>query len=45
MRGQNLLDDAGGLQVLVGVPDTLQGVVIGAVSVLAVMVDQVRRRG
>ena len=30
--------------VLVGVRDTLQGVIIGAVIVLAVMVDQIRRR-
>jgi len=31
--------------VLVGVQDTLQGVIIGAVIVLAVMVDQIRRPG
>jgi ribose/xylose/arabinose/galactoside ABC-type transport system permease subunit len=31
--------------VLVGVRDTLQGVVIGAVIVVTVMIDQVRKRG
>jgi len=31
--------------VLTGTPDTLQGVVIGAVIVLTVMVDRIRRRG
>jgi ribose/xylose/arabinose/galactoside ABC-type transport system permease subunit len=31
--------------VLVGVRDTLQGVVIGAVIVVTVMIDQVRRKG
>lgn len=31
--------------VLVGIPDTLQGVVIGGVIILTVMVDQLQRRG